>query len=516
MFKKIKYGIIILFSAFFLWALLTYQSLRYSSPSLISLANKIPPFSSAFVFNYSKEIDKQMYMFSKNIGLEKNPLTKQTEPPLTNIGADGFIIFDINPMVSKNLFKKIDVLLNDTLDFINQTTLNSHSNKIHLVVDETEDENYITESPFNTPLSSFLEEIWNGKTFLIGGATQFNLSLMDTFQLALAPRLKKTMNLNSNFFRDMLIKNIPLYFQDFLNNHSIHIDIEPPITNIDTKIHTSQIIMTIDNFQDFLDSICSVKINPWDLCGRFSIHRKKFRSKVESLFGLVSNNFKITIQIYWTLQGKDLIFSNQKEFISTILKENNTKNNSNILSEVSSSGDDFLYQRKKIENDTAVSFYFDMIKTQNEWVNLLENSKQHSKILSDYFLSPEGNYSFSKLEKSIYNITRFSQKTSISFRTDGDYLFPELRLYSPSMDLFTQDGKKLSPEFVNSLRVFVTKFISFGHYLLPRGLIQIPGPFMTKNGRWVILNSTISVKSMSPYLEPIDPYIDENETPSPL
>ena len=513
MFKFYKYFICTFVVFFLIWSVFIYQNLRSATPSLPSLVNNLNSFSSAIVFNYSKNIDKQMYLFSKNIGLENNPLTKQTEPPPGNIGADGFFIFDIQPEFTQNLFLKLDNVLNATLDFL-EASSNQNQPQAKLIVDETETKT--DENPFSSPLSGLIQEIFNGKTFLFGGATQFHLSFKDTFKLALAPKFKNYLNLNTNFFRDMIIKNVPVYLQDFLTNHSIHVDIEPSVTQLDNSIHESQIIIAIDDSQDFLESICSLKINPWDLCGRFSINIQKFITNIQSILGLVSHNFKISMNIYWSLRGKDIIYSNQKDFILKILDPNQNKKSTNILKEVSSSGDDFLYAGNNNLNYTILSFYFDMIKTQNECIRFLESLKLNSKVMSDYFASPEGTSFFSKLESSIYDITRFSQKTSISFKTDGVFLYPELRLYSPSMDLFLQNGKQLSPEFINSLRVFVTKTVSFGNYLLPRGLVPLPGPFLSKNGRWVILNSNILIKSIAPYLESIDPYIDINEKLSPL
>src|SRR6185312_461185 len=75
--------------------LFVYQELRFSTPSLSKLAQKLDPFSTAIAFNYSKNIDKQLYLFSKNIGLENNPNTKQEEPTEGDIGANGFFIFDV-------------------------------------------------------------------------------------------------------------------------------------------------------------------------------------------------------------------------------------------------------------------------------------------------------------------------------------------------------------------------------------------------------------------------------------
>lgn len=491
-----------------------YQNLRYSTPSLSDLAQNLDSFSSAMAFNYSKNIDKQLYLFSKNIGLENNPYTKQKKPVEGNIGANGFFIFDIQSSHSKNLFNKLDTVLNDALEFLDEASIINNEVEKKLVVNETESN--LSESPFVTPLASLLEEIWNGKTFVVGGATQFHLSYKDTFMLALEPYLKNHVQLNSNFFRDMIIKNVPLYLQDFLNKHSINVDIEPAITQLDDSIHESQIILSIDDASEFLESFCSLKINPWDMCGRLSLNRANFRRKAQSLLGFVSQDFKVTLNIYWSVRGKDIIYSNQKDLVLKLLGPKKSGKINNVLIDVAASGDDFLFASKSNLKYINFSLYFDMIRTQNEGISFCESLKKHSQVMSDYFSSPSGEFTFSKIEKTINELTHFSQKTSIAFHTDGERLFPELRLYSPSKDLFINDGNALSPELTNSLRVFVTRAVSFGNYLLPRGLVPIPGPILLRNGRWVILKSEIPIKSIAPYLESVDPLIDKYDIPSPL
>lgn len=519
MFKFVKYFSII--SLFFValafgWCLFIYQNLRYSTPSLSDLAQNLNSFSTAVAFNYSRNIDKQLYLFSKNIGLENNPHTRQEEPKEGDIGANGFFILDVRPGQSKILFHKLDDVLNDALDFLTSSSEASSDNvEKNLILDETENGSSL-ESPFIAPLAGLLEEIWNGKTFVIAGATQFNLDYKDSFMLALEPYIKNYVQFNSNFFREMVIKNAPIYLQDFLNKHSINVDIEPPITKLDSSIQDSQIILSIDDSAGFLESICSAKINPWDLCGRFLINRTNFRKNALTLLGLVNQDFKVTLNVYWTVRGKDIIYSNQKDIVLKLLDEDNLEKHENVLTEVAASGDDFLFSSHRNLKYTSLSLYFDMIKAQNEGIRFFENMRKNSQVLSDYFSSPRGELAFRNIEKTINEVTSFSQKTSMSFHTDGEKLFPELRLYSPSQDLFINNGNNLSPEFINSLRIFITKAVSFGNYLLPRGLVPVPGPSLKRNGRWVILNSEIPIKSIAPYLESVDPFIDIRDMPSPL
>ncbi|MES2614487.1 MAG: hypothetical protein V4591_03630, partial [Bdellovibrionota bacterium] len=316
MLKFIKYTLFLVsfFTiAMLVWCLFVYQNLRSSTPTLSDLVQKLDSFSTAIAFNYSRNVDKQLYLFSKNIGLENNPYTQQTEPKEGNIGANGFLIFDVRPSYSEVLFHKLDNVLNEALDFLNEASVKNDDTEKMLALHETEANT--PESPFVTPLSLFLEEIWNGKTFVIGGATQFYLSYQDSFILALEPYIKNYVQTNSNFFRDMVIKNVPIYVQDFLNKHSVNVGIEPAVVALDSSIHESQIILSIEDSSEFLESICSAKINPWDLCGRFSMNRAKFRKNAESLLGLVSQDFKVTFNIYWTIRGKDIIYSNQKDFV---------------------------------------------------------------------------------------------------------------------------------------------------------------------------------------------------------
>ena len=230
----------------------------------------------------------------------------------------------------------------------------------------------------------------------------------------------------------------------------------------------------------------------------------------------MNQNFKITLNIYWAVRGKDIIYSNQKDFILQMLNEKKEKKSGNVLTEVSASGDDFLFANKNKLKYTSFSVYFDMIKAQNEGISFVETLRRKSQVLNDYFMSPSGEVVFRNIERNINDLTSFSQKSSIAFRTDGEVIFPELRLYSPSRDLFVNQGTDLSPDFSNSLRVFITKAVSFGDYLLPRGLVPLPGPYLSRNGRWVILKSEIPVKTIAPYMESVQPFLDLEEPPSSL
>lgn len=494
--------LVLLIVSLFLW-----EILRYKTPSLSELSKNLEPFSSALVFNYSKQIDNQMSEFSQNLGLESHSIKQEEESSKDDLGANGFVVFDVRPVFSKLLFEKLDHVLSDALDFLEQASDNSNNKQAPAVSNENSiSYNYFDESPFATPLSQLLEEIWNGKTFVIGGATQFHLNLEDVFHIAMEPYFKNIFSNKNYFFRDLIIKNSPVFFQDALKNHAIHFGIIPSSKVDKDNIHSSDVVISLRDVSDFMNSFCSSKINPWDLCGRLSIDRDKFRMHFFSLFGLIDDSFKVDLKIYWAMLGKNFVYSNQKDFVLNILK-NRENQESNLLVDVAASGDDFLFSNPYSSKYLSLSSYFDMIKLQNEFISFIELLRNNSQVVNDYFTSPKGYASFLNVEKRINDITGFSQKSSIMFRTDGDFLYPELRLYSPSQDLFLNDGTELSPEFVKSLRVFLTQSISFGHYLLPKGLVPIPTPTLKRNGRWTILRTSLSVKAIAPYMESIDPYV---------
>lgn len=154
-----------------------YQNLKSSTPQLSSIAQRVGKPAFAIAFNYSKNTDRQLYQFSKNIGLENNPRTQQPIPPLGEIGARGFFIVDMLPQYSEKIFSTLDEVLNDFLSFIDEST-SQESTESLLPSDENEffdpnpvgnhQEDSMTqpeESPFARPLTSLIEELWNGQTF---------------------------------------------------------------------------------------------------------------------------------------------------------------------------------------------------------------------------------------------------------------------------------------------------------------------------------------------------------------
>ena len=532
----IKYIIIIislLMCISFATILILYQNLKSATPQLSSLAQRVGKPTFAVAFNYTTNTDRQLYQFSKNIGLENNPRTQQSLPPLGNIGARGFFIVDLQPQYSDKPFNTLDNILNDLLttsessdenEFFDPNPAgNQISNEIYF---PDENQNNISQnnnpqietegSPFSKPLTSLIEELWNGQTLLVGGATQLQLSLKDSILLAIEPNLKKSLHLSSSTLKSLILKNAPLSIQNFLSDHAIEISTESLEYDSVNKINHSQIIISINDPIEFLNSICSQKINPWDFCGRFSIQRNNFRKNVESFLSLLNNDFNIKLDMYWSIKGHTFIFSNQKSFVTKVTNENTPTDSNNILTTVSASGADYLLPTESSKNFSSISFLFDMIRAQNKIIDFSERLRKKSAILSDYFSSPSGEIIFSNFENTINKITSYSENASLTLDTDGEKLIPRIRLYSPTGDLFINQGKDLNPEAINTIRIFITKAISFGNYLLPRGLIPMPGPYIQRNGKWVIIQSEILVKSIAPYLESVDPYVDNYEDPTKL
>lgn len=527
----IKYSLIFLSILVFISLiilLILYQNLKSETPQLSDIAKRVGNPAFAIAYNYTVNTDKQLYQFSKNIGLENNPRTQQQPPPLGEIGARGFFIVDLQPQYSDTSFKILDNILNDfltTTESSNENEFFDPNSSSNHIIDESENlnnnqmeenNNDHDESPFSKPLSTFIEEIWNSKTLLIGGATQLQLSVKDSILLAIEPNFKKSLHLSSSTLKSIILKNAPLSIQNFLNDHAIEVSIDSFEYDPENQINHSQIVISINDPVEFLNSICSPKVNPWDFCGRFSIQRKLFRKNVESILSLLNIDFKIKLDMYWLIKGHTFIFSNQKPFITKITNEESTTESDNILTTVSSSGADFLLPTKTSKNFSSVTFLFDMLLTQNKMIDLLDRLRKKSTVLYDYFSSPSGEIVFLNIENIINKITSYSENASLTFDTDGEKLIPKIRLYSPIGDLFINQGKDLNPEVINTIRIFITKAISFGNYLLPRGLVPMPGPYVQRNGKWVIIQSEILVKSIAPYLESVDPFIDNYEDTTKL
>ncbi|KAB8030756.1 hypothetical protein [Fluviispira multicolorata] len=511
-----------------------YQIVQNNTPQLSDLAKKSGKPAFAITYNYPKSFNQQLYHFSKNMGLVETN-SKQTLPPTSNVGSTGFFILDIKPQNSKRMIKKLDEVLSDFLNFIDEETTEEHEffdprnygyipeeskffptqDSQNLIANELElSQN--EESPFSKPLSFLIEELWNGQTFLFGGATQLQLSTKNIVLLSLAPYLKKDGSLSPNSFEEIFVKSIPKNLENYLKKHSLNISFNTLKKDDLKDIKHSQLTLSVTDPSEFLNSICSIKINPWDYCGRFSLQRDKFRKNFEAILSLLSNDFKLNLNIYWTLKGKTLIYSNQLSYIENLTSLNVKEEANNIITSVSASGNDFLLPSDSPKTFTSFSILFDMIKIQNELIDFSERIRQNSNILSDYFSSPAGEVYFSDFENKVNKLTGYSEKASITLDTDGNKIIPELRLFSPTGDLFQKNGKELSPEVIGSIRSFITKTISLGNYLQPKELLPLPGPFIQKNGKWIIISSEILAKLIPSYLEHKNPYIDKYYDPTNL
>ncbi|WGL58528.1 hypothetical protein QEJ31_08240 [Pigmentibacter sp. JX0631] len=529
--KYLLYFITVLIISIFGICSYFFLNMKAETPALSEIAQKIGQPTFAFAFNYTTETDKQLYLFSKNIGLENNPRTQQNSPPTGELGAKGFFVFNMFPANSDKAIIALDNILKDFLtssetiddnEFFDPEPMGNEIKDTYLSQDSNiiaNNEELVTEiedNPFSKPLTHLIEELWNGNTLLIGGVTQLHLSLKDSFLISLDPLIKKVVNLSSDSLKNIVINNIPISIQNFLSNHAIELSSESLDFDESTKINHSQLIFSISDPLEFLNSICSQKNNPWDFCGRFNFQRNGFRKNLESFLALLSDDFKIKLDIYWTITGHSIIYSNQKQFIIDSLNPNKKIESKNILTSVSSSGADFLLPTDSSKKYSSISFLSDMIQSQNKLLDLIERVRKKSSVLSDYFSSPNGEINFRSIEKTINNITSYSESASLTLDTDGDKLIPKIRLYSPVGDLFTKQGKELNPEVLNTIKIFITKTISFGNFLLPRGLVPLPGPYLSRNGKWVIIQSEIPVKSIAPYLESIDPYVDSSEDSTKL
>ena len=92
-----------------------YQNLKSNTPQLSYLAQKVGKPTFAMAFNYTKSANNQLFNFSKNLGLVNNRVKEANEPPTRNIGAQGFLISDIQPQNSSKIFTIVDNILNDLL-----------------------------------------------------------------------------------------------------------------------------------------------------------------------------------------------------------------------------------------------------------------------------------------------------------------------------------------------------------------------------------------------------------------
>lgn len=480
--------ILLLASAVFICAVYLHHKLQVENQNISNLARNITPPTSAFIFNYSKSLDSQIEAFSKNLGLWENP-KKVAKPKL---GANGFMVFDIDPAQANDIFLDFDDILSLFLDE-------------NISLANREDKNS-QPSTYSTPLAHLLEEAWNGKTFLIGSAIQFHPSFVDYLSILTKSFSDKFFSQNKNFYDDLIAQNIPTSLQNFLNKHSLEVEVKSSKYDNDGSFLKSTVTLSISNAREFLDSLCTEEMNPEDFCGRFLFDRFEFRKNISSLFFLFQNKFELKLNVYWKIQGGTLVFSNRQNFVTDLLDQSRSQNN--VLTDVSASGDDFLLPEREDSKYARVSVVFDMIRIQNKILDFFERMKNQSRLANNLFSSPTEENSFEKIQQTVNTLTGYSEKSSFTLNTNGEKLFSEARLYSPSEDLFTQDEKSISPEILNSMRMLLTKTISFGNYVLPRGLFPIPKPVVTKNGKWTIIRSELLLRSIAPYLKRVGPQIE--------
>ncbi|WP_186646592.1 hypothetical protein [Fluviispira vulneris] len=529
--KIIKYtiGILIIISLV-IGSLIFYlfENSKNNTLEISSLAKKVGKTAFAASFNYPQNIDEKFSLILKNEKSEEaNNLKMATDK---NIGASGFVILDLKPQHSNRSIKKLDEVLSDYLNFIEEESsdeneifdpkLYGYQKENNIILSNLEkitpqnSESFLLEnenSPFSKPLSSLLEELWNGQILLLGGAIQLNLSAKNTFLLALSPYLNKT-----NLLQEILINKTNKEVENYLKKYSIDISVETLNTNTDQSIKESHISLSVTDPQQLLNTICSIKINPWDYCGRLSIKRDTFRKNFSELIEFINTDFKLKLKVFWALKGKTLVYSNNLSFIEKLLTPQKNSDEDNTLKSTTSIGKDYLLENHTAKNILSVSFLFDMIRIQNELIDFSERIRQNSNILSDYFSSPSGEAYFSSFENKINKITGYSEKAVIKFESDGVKLVPELKLYSPTGDLFQNDGKELRPEVLNSIETFILKTLLFRNNISSKETFPLPNPNIQRQGKWVIINTEIMLNKILPFLQLKKPYFDQNYEPTNL
>lgn len=473
MIKILKSSFLAVGVVFFLMACsilyLRYQ-LKSENQIISDFVRHMDPTPLAVTFRYSKQWDR--------------------------MGANGFVSLNLDPQKSDPLFSDLDDVFNAFLD--DNTSL------------ENSEENNPAITAFSSPVSNILEEAWNGKALTIGSVVQFQPSFLNYLIFFFKTGKERLFDKSGHGFNQLIVENTPTYFQKLLNKYfiqinNIHSDYDP-----NQSLYKTTLDFFVSDPESFLDSICSEKMDPLDFCGRFLFDRKKIRHNIRSTLFLFHDEFHLKLNVYWKIQGGSLIFSNKKEFINQIFDQVPSKRGENILSNVSSSGDDFLLPEQDDSKYARISFLFDMVQIQNKTIDFFERLKNQSRFISDLTSSPIGEDSFQKIQEQINQLTGYSEKESVTLSYNGEKLISEVRLYSPSSDLFTRDGKEISPEILNSLRMWTAKSVSLGNYSLLRGLFPIPKPVVTRNGKWAIVRSEVLLKSIEPYFKRLGPQIEPN------
>lgn len=450
---------------------LRYQ-LKSENQIISDFVRHMDPTPLAITFRYSKQLDR--------------------------MGANGFVSLNLDPQKSNHLFSDLDDVLSVFWD-----EHASFSNS---------EENNPAITPFSSPVSNILEEAWNGKALTIGSVIQFQPSFLNYLIFFFKTGKERILDKSGRGLNQLIVQNTPVYFQNLLSKYFVQINAISSDYDSDQSFYKTTLDFFVSNPKNFLDSICSEKMDPLDFCGRFLFDRKKIRYNINSTLFLFHDEFHLKLNVYWKIQGGSLIFSNKKEFITQIFDQDPSKKNpsENILAKVSSSGDDFLLPEQDDSKYARVSFLFDMIQIQNKTIDFFERLKDQSRFVSDLTSSPIGEDSFQKIQEQINQLTGYSEKESVTLSSNGEKLISEVRLYSPSSDLFTRDGKEISPEILNSLRMWTAKSVSLGNYSLLRGLFPIPKPVVTRNGKWTIVRSEVLLKSIEPYFKRLGPQIEPN------
>jgi len=78
-----------------------YIKMNKETQDISDIAHKIDSFCCAVVFQYPKNVDEQIDLFSKNLGVKNTQPSFQNSP---RVNANGFFVFDINPQPNNLIF----------------------------------------------------------------------------------------------------------------------------------------------------------------------------------------------------------------------------------------------------------------------------------------------------------------------------------------------------------------------------------------------------------------------------
>lgn len=469
------------------------HQLKTENQTVLDFVHRIEPPSAAVAFHYSKHLDQQLNTLFENLGFGEKTIPFSGTIPAAN----GFVSLELNPEKAGNVFPSIDDLVSVFLD--ENASLDNSQGKL-----------FSQDHPLS-PVADLMETIWNDQVVSIGSVVQFQPDFFDCIRFIGKLLKDRFWGHFNGSFRHAMTKNVPQYVKYVLEKHKIQVNDIQSVYDQKNGIYETTLHLVISDPKEFLDSICTEKVNLSDVCGRFLFDRKKVRKNLYSTLFILNDRFEVKLNLYWKLHGSSFVFSNSKNFISQLFSSGKSSSAANVLTMVSASGDDFLFPDDDVSQFARVSVLLDMIRIQNKTIDLFERIKKQSRMVENLLETPSGGDSFERIQFKVNQLTSYSDKTALTLKTDGNTLFSEARLLSPSEDLFTPDGKNVSVETLNAMRLTLAQMLSFGHYQILRGLFPIPKPVVLRNGPWAIIRSQLPVRSIAPYLKRVGPQIGSDE-----